>query len=274
MLGFALAASLGGCASLSRHILYSPRHEPIPVHWSGMPPQAITVTTQDKLVLRGYYWPGATGDPDIFLVFHGRNWNADMGANMAQHLVGAGNAVLVAGYRGFGDNPGHPSEAGLLRDARAFIAEARTLAGPDARIWLVGHSIGAAVALQAAAGDSHVRGIFAMSSFVRVAAAAPKATRAFIPDRWNNLDALAKLHIPVIFIQGALDGLVPPGSAEELFATYAGPSSLVMGETSRHNPDMTVLGPWLNQAVIAIEDAKLDDLPAAPAGWVEKGRKP
>lgn len=272
-LAIVMAATLSGC-SISRHILYSPRNAPVAVEWTGTPPQTVSVRTQDKLDLRGYFWPGTPGDPDVILFFHGRNWNADMGANVAQHLAGAGNAVLVASYRGFGGNPGHPTEAGLLRDAGAFLAKAGTLAGPNARIWLVGHSIGAAVALQAAASDPHVKGVFAMSAFVRIAAAAPKATRAFIPDRWNNLDALKRLHMPVIFVQGGLDRLIPQGSGNTLFSSFAGPASLVVGETSRHNPDMTILAPWINKTIDTMQGQSLTNLPAPPSGWVEKGRRP
>lgn len=274
LLGVALAGALGGCASLSRDILYSPHSKPATVQWMRDAPQTVTVTTSDKLRLTGYYWPGAPADPDIFLVFHGRNWNADKSAEFAQHLVGAGNAVLVASYRGFARNPGHPSETGLLRDAAAFLADARARVGEHARIWLVGHSLGSAVALQAAAHDPHVEGVIAMSTFVRIAAAAPKISRAFIPDRWNNLDALKALHVPVIFVQGGLDRLIPPGSGDALFAAYPGPSSLVVGETSRHNPDMALLAPWLNRLIAALARRPSSDLPTPPDGWIEKGRKP
>jgi pimeloyl-ACP methyl ester carboxylesterase len=268
-----LALSVGGCATISRDILYSPNSRVETVAWTGTPPQAITVTTTDTLDLPGYYWPGTPGDEDIILFFHGRNWNAERSANAAQHLAGAGNAVLVASYRGFGDNPGSPSEAGLLRDAAAFIARARALAGPNARVWLVGHSLGAAVALHSAARDQHVSGVIAMSAFVRIAAAAPKVTRAFIPDRWKNLDALKALDIPVVFVQGELDRLVPPGSADALFAAYQGPSSLVVGAASRHNPDMSLLSPWLNRMIDALRSQPAD-LPTPPAGWVLKGQRP
>ena len=274
MLVVAAMVSLGGCA-ISRQIVYAPDHDAVALEPgpAGLP-QPIHVTSADGLDLAGYYWPGAPGDPDVAIYFHGRHWNAQRSANAARYLSGAGDAVIVASYRGFDDNPGRPSEDGLSRDAAAFIARARALGGPDARIWLVGHSIGAAVALRAAAQDGHVDGVIALSSFVRIADAAPRITRALIPDRWDNAAALAALHIPVIFIQGALDRLVPQGSAATLFAGYDGPASLVMGEESRHNPDMAQIGPWISQAIAAMAGGTLATLPAPPPGWVEKARRP
>jgi len=264
----------GGCA-LPRHLLYSPDRPPVPIAQAGQPaPTQIAVQTDDGLTLPGYYWPGAPNDRDVLIFFHGRNWNPQMGANAAGHLLGDGNAVMVASYRGFGDNPGAPSEAGMMRDAAAFIAEARRRGGPHARIWLIGHSIGAAVALHIAAADTGVSGVIALSAFSRVAQAAPPIARPFIPDRWDNIAALATLHIPVIFLEGERDRFIPAESGDMLFSSYTGPASLLLGETAHHNPDMTRLAPWINQAVAAMRAGSLADLPKPPAGWIEKVRRP
>src|SRR3546814_17104596 len=91
-------------------------------------------------MLTGYYWPGDPDDKDIVVFFHGRGAHQGVGAKYAQYIAGHGDNVLVASYRGFGGNPGQPSKPGLLKDADAFIAEARKRAGAGARLWLVGHS--------------------------------------------------------------------------------------------------------------------------------------
>ncbi|HWJ70429.1 MAG TPA: alpha/beta fold hydrolase [Sphingobium sp.] len=269
-----MLATPSGCA-LPRHLLYAPDRPSVALDTTEHPaPEPITVCTADGLALSGYFWPGAAKDRQVILFFHGRNWNPEIAANFAAHLLGAHHGVMVASYRGFGDNPGRPDEAGMLRDAAAFIAEARRRGGPDARIWLVGHSIGAAVALQAAAADTQVSGVIAMSAFARIAQAAPPLARPFIPDRWDNIAALAALHIPVILLEGGQDRFIPGGSGDRLFSASRGPASLLLGETSRHNPDMSLLAPWINQAITAMQTGSLATLPAAPAGWIEKVRRP
>ena len=265
--------SLSACA-LSRQILYSP--DPPPTHttnWIADRPERVHLPTQDGR-LTGYFWPGASGKHDIIIFFHGRNWSAVRSAQFAQYLAGTGNAVLVASYHGFSGNPGRPSQDGMLRDAAAFIDLAVAHSGPQARIWLIGHSIGAAVALHAAAADPRVDGVIAMNAFARVAAAAPRITRALIPDRWDNLEALKSVHKPVIFMQGGLDRFVPERGGDELFSAYDGPASLIVGESARHNPDMKTLGPWLTAAIDAMQDGSLATLPPLPAGWIEKVRRP
>jgi len=269
-----MLATPSGCA-LPRHLLYSPDRPPVPIASADHPaPESITVHTEDGLALPGYYWPGAPDDRDVLIFFHGRNWNPQMGANAAEHLLGSGNAVMVASYRGFGDNPGSPDESGMLRDAAAFIAEARRRGGPDVRIWLIGHSIGAAVTLHAAAADPQISGVIAMSAFAQVAQAAPPIARPFIPDRWDNIAALAALHIPVIFLEGGRDRFIPDRSGDALFSAYPGPASLLLGEISHHNPDMAALAPWINRAIAAMRSGSLATLPLPPAGWVEKVRRP
>lgn len=269
-----MLATPTGCA-LPRHLLYAPDRPPVALAAADhAPPAPISVRTTDGLALSGYYWPGSPDDRQVILFFHGRHWNAEMGANFAGSLLGAGPAVMVASYRGFGENPGKPGEAGMLRDAAAFIAEARRRIGEDARIWLVGHSIGAAVALHAAAADARISGVIAMSAFARVAQAAPPLARPFVPDRWDNVTALAALDVPVILLEGGQDRFIPADSGDALFSATRGPASLLRGERSRHNPDMALLAPWINQAIAAMQTGSLTTLPPPPAGWVEKVRRP
>ncbi len=260
-------------------MLYKPlTRSAVPPVWVHGAPTPIAVAAPDKRSVQGYYWRGAPGDPDIFVFFHGRHMNAQTGAKFAQHLLGRGDAVLVASYRGFGENPGLPSEKTMMEDSRAFIAQARQLGGPQARIWLVGHSIGGGVALQAANEDgkeSAVKGAFIISGFTRVSAAVPRLLRAFVPDRWDNLAAVRAARVPLLFFSGGKDRYIPAGSGETLLAAAEGPSLLLVNPEMPHNPDMTVLGPWISAAANDLAgDGGLDALPVPPAGWAIAGRHP
>ena len=282
-LAFPFAASLllSGC-SLARDILYMPlAHSAVPPQWVHGAPAVLEVMTSDERSVKGLYWPGAPEDPDIFVFFHGRHMNAETGAKFAQHLLGRGDAVLVGSYRGFGGNKGRPSEKRMMRDATAFIDEARALAGPQARIWLVGHSLGAAVALQAAANDNAeppearaIRGVFAISAFTRVSAAVPRLLRAFVPDRWDNMTALKQVRVPVIFFQGGLDKYIPAGSGAALMTAASPPALLLLGAQTPHNPDMTVLGPWISAAANDMALGGIEALSPPPSGWTKEAARP
>jgi len=67
------------------------------------------------------------------LVATGNSGNRWLRAALARALASAGLAVLLFDYRGYGGNPGRPSEPGLARDVRAahwfLIEEAEVAPG-------------------------------------------------------------------------------------------------------------------------------------------------
>ena len=93
------------------------------------------------------------------LVFNGNAGDREMRAPLAIALADAGLAVLLFDYRGYGGNPGSPSEDGLVADARAAV---KYLAGREdvdpGQIVYFGESLGAAVAV-ALAGERFIRAI-------------------------------------------------------------------------------------------------------------------
>ena len=67
-------------------------------------------------------------------------------------LVRSGAEVCCFDYRGYGENPGSPTEADLHRDARAAWNHlTRSLKIPERRIVLLGESLGGGVATHLAA---------------------------------------------------------------------------------------------------------------------------
>lgn len=257
-----LLATLAGCAGAIRERIY--RADPAPVgiaQYVGTPPQPLSVRGEDGVALSGYYWPGAADDRDVLIFFHGRGSNQGVGARYAEHLTGHGDHVIVASYRGFGGNPGSPSQAGLMTDGRAFVAKARELAGPEARIFLVGHSLGGAVALHVAA-TVPVAGVVTLSTFDRLEESAPGGVGALLPDKWNNLDAVTKIRVPLVMMQGTVDDRVTMDQAADLFAAARSPAILLTVAGAGHNPRMDRLGPLVTEAVEAIDAATLSRYPA------------
>jgi fermentation-respiration switch protein FrsA (DUF1100 family) len=82
------------------------------------------------------------------LVFNGNGGNRAHRAPLAAALSRSGLAVLLFDYRGYGGNPGAPTEPGLLADARAARAYLASRPGVDpGRLVYLGESLGAAVAV-------------------------------------------------------------------------------------------------------------------------------
>ena len=256
----AAALMLAGCAGMVRERIY----RPVPVAadqpaWPGAAPQAVTARTADGLVLNGHYWPPSGNSRDILVFFHGNGGNRQTAALMAEPLTRHGSGVLVASYRGYGDNPGRPSEAGLFADGAAFVALARRLQ-PDGRLFLFGWSLGGAVALELA-GRTRVDGVATLGAFSRLADAAPAAARPFLPDRFDNLAAIGRVTVPVYLFHGTQDEVIPYAHAERLRAASGDRATIVTMRGGGHHPDFAGIAATVWQAL----EGRGPDRQAAPS---------
>ena len=191
--------------------------------FEGERPQDVSVTTGDGLELRGYFFPGEPGNDQIVVYFHGRDYNQLVAAVDAEPLRAGGRAVLVASYRGYGGNPGEPAQDGLMLDGEAWVAKARELA-PDHRLYLFGFSLGGAVALEMASRHD-VTALATMGAFARLADQAPWIVRGMLPDKYDNVAAVARVSEPYVLLHGTEDDVVKPKAADILEA--AGGDNLV-----------------------------------------------
>lgn len=245
--GLAAAAllALAACASYVRSQIY----QPLPladtrVTFADEAPQEISVTTADGLTLDSLYWPPAEGNDTLIVYFHGNGGNKLTAASAAQPLRTGGHGLLVASYRGYSGNPGKPTEDGLFMDGDAWMAKARDLA-PDAHLFVFGHSLGAAVALQMAARHP-VDGVATLGAFPKLADAAPVYARGVLPDRFDNLDAIARVTAPVYLFHGTADETVPFGSAAKLkAASVGGAAEVIPLEGGHHQVPMDKLAPYI-----------------------------
>ena len=104
-----------------RRMIYFPAAEvPLPAAVGLANVEAITFATEDGVTLHGWFLPGARS-PARFtaIVFNGNAGNRAYRALLGDALRANGCSVLLFDYRGFGENAGTPTEAGLAADARA-----------------------------------------------------------------------------------------------------------------------------------------------------------
>jgi fermentation-respiration switch protein FrsA (DUF1100 family) len=175
----------------------------------------VTLRTSDGLELRAWFVPasGATDTGMAVLVAPGNAGNRADRAGFAEELGRRGLAVLLMDYRGYGGNPGRPSEDGLARDADAAAAALAELGYPARRTLYFGESLGTGViaALQARRPPA---GIVLRSPFTELADVAEHhypwlPVRALLCDRFPVSEHLATSDVPVTVVYGDRDSVVP-----------------------------------------------------------------
>ena len=148
-----IAAVLAVIWTMQRRLIYFPGDAaPTPgeVGMSGV--ELVTFETTDGLGLSGWFLPQPGPSPRVtVLVFNGNAGNRAHRGPLAAALHRHGFQVLLFDYRGYGGNPGTPTERGLIADSRAARAYLAGRADVDAsRIVYFGESLGTAVAIDLA----------------------------------------------------------------------------------------------------------------------------
>lgn len=177
------------------------------------------LATSDGLALRAIYRPARQGHPTI-VFFHG-NGDSLLGGEIAtQMLAPHGFGVLLPEYRGYGGNPGTPSEAGLYRDGRAALQWLTSRGVPPSRVVLIGNSLGSGVAVQLAT-ETPVAGVAIVSGFTSLIDVAAQhlpfaPVSLLLRDRYDSHRKLSQVTAPVLVLHGASDSLIPASHAIEL----------------------------------------------------------
>jgi fermentation-respiration switch protein FrsA (DUF1100 family) len=250
-----LLAPIGLLWAFQRRLIYLPAPRAVPPASSVLPgAEEVTFTTADGLRLGGWFVPaGAVGDPATrspgVLVCNGNGGNRSLRAALAAELSRMGLAVLLFDYRGYGGNPGHPSEEGLAADARAAQAylAGRPEVDPD-RLVYFGESLGAAVALRLAV-ERPPAALVLRSPFASLAEVGrlhyPLAPMSLLRDRYDSAALIGRLAAPLLVVAGGRDRIVPASHSRRLFAAAPQPKRLVVLEGADHNDHDLLAGPRL-----------------------------
>jgi pimeloyl-ACP methyl ester carboxylesterase len=260
----ALLMSAPACANPVTDRIYPAPQAPLTLDGLPAGSRFVPVTTADGLKLTGIIAPGKADRP-LLLLLHGNGSSAATALRLFAPLLDDGYGILAAEYRGYSGHAGKPSEAGLVEDAAAFLAAARTQAA-GRPIWIVGYSLGGGVGL-ALSRRARLDLLVTIGTFTRIRDMAPSLARALVPNEYRNIDAVPMVDEPFYLVHGLRDQIVPWQHGEALHKAAkgrAGGSFLITD--GLHHPR----GPDLRAIFAAIVDRQAGRSPALPANlrWV------
>lgn len=240
-----------------RRIIYFPFGDvPSPSGAGLSRAEEVSFTTDDGLLLRGWFVPASSGTASFtVIVFNGNGGHRGMRAPLAAALAERGVSSFLFDYRGFGANAGTPSEAGLTRDAKAALAHVASRPDVDSsRLVYFGESLGAAVALRLAT-EHPPLALVLRSPFTSLADIGRHhypflPVRLLLRDRYPSNDIVARLACPVLVIAGERDSIVPSIQSERLYAAAPQPKRMVTIAGADHNDEELLAGPRVISEVL------------------------
>jgi fermentation-respiration switch protein FrsA (DUF1100 family) len=260
VVGTSLVAVSGLLWTAQHKLIYFPSHDVGITSAISPDTEDVVFTTDDGLTLSAW-WVPATESPNgsTIVVFHGNGGNRTDRAPLARALTGRGYGVLLIDYRGYGGNPGSPSETGLLLDARAAVSYlgSRPDVDPDKLVYF-GESLGAAVAI-AVAQEHPPASLVLRSPFTSLPDVASVhypylPTGLLLRDRYPSIETITTLDIPVLVIAGSHDTIVPVAQSREVFDAAPRPKRFVTIEGADHNDPALSHGPELIDEVTSFID--------------------
>jgi len=196
------------------------------------------------------WWIAADqADAPTLLFLHGNDQNISQSRNLdnAGRMHAMGYNVLMVDYRGYGKSTGgEPSEAKVYEDAEAawnYLLTQR--ASAPQRTFIYGHSLGGAIALDLAVRHPEAAGLIAESTFTSMSDMG-SLEYGYLPVNWmlnqrfDSLDKVAKLKIPVLFIHGTWDKRIPWQMSQQLFEHAPQPKFIKLIEGGKHSDSSSI----------------------------------
>ncbi|HEY4752524.1 MAG TPA: alpha/beta fold hydrolase [Candidatus Limnocylindrales bacterium] len=223
---------------------------PAPPNWTpdavGMPYETVAIPTAGGVSLPGWFMPGDRARAPAIVLVHGWESARDRALPHAQFLRAAGFHTLAIDVRGHGENAPEALPISVGEFADDAVAAARWLAGRKevTSVGMLGHSMGAAGALVAAAAEPRIEAVVGISTpadpdrltrqtfrLAELPIPGPVAwplawvtTRVYLRPRRRTVasisaaQAVRAIEAPVLLVHGDEDRAIPVGHLARLAA--------------------------------------------------------
>jgi alpha-beta hydrolase superfamily lysophospholipase len=218
--------------------------------WRKSPPTPPSIPHED-LTLRGegidlcaWRFPASGARRGLVIYLHGSSDDRRGGVGIAQQFTPRGFDVLAYDSRAHGSSGGDACTYGVLE--RRDLS--RVLDGePEGPVALIGFSLGASIALQAAADDPRISLVVGVAPFSDLRTIvhdrapffvthgqAEEALRlaglegGFSVDEAAPLACAPRIRCPVLLLHGASDTATPPAHSQRIFDALTCPKELIL----------------------------------------------
>lgn len=194
--------------------------------------------------MHGWWIPAATPNAKVLLYLHGNGVNIGANAAHADRFHQMGFAVLIIDYRGYGLSEGSfPNEKSVYLDAATawdYLVKQRQI--QPSNIFIYGHSLGGAIAIDLALQQPKAAGIIIESSFTSIQNVVNLRgqfklfpVNFILNQRFDSINKVKNLQMPALFIHGTDDLIVPVNMSKKLYAATPELKQLIIVPNAGHN---------------------------------------
>lgn len=242
---FTVVLVASGCAWLGEkqgELIFSPTRG----NWRGAPASAGYAEHTIPVGANGdqlhAYWAQARNpDAPVMLYLHGARWNLSGSTSRIARWRDLGFSVLAIDYRGFGQSTDvSPSEQLSYEDAQAAYGYLGKLA-PGKPRYIVGHSLGGAIAVDLAVRNPQASGLVVEATFtsVREMIATQRwwwsPATFLLTQEFDNQAKIGSLRMPIMIVHGTEDRIVPFEMGEKLYELAPQPKRFIRVEGGSHH---------------------------------------
>lgn len=243
---------VGGCAYLDtfqREMIFRPNKD----EWYGSSrytdnfeeawiPVVSRIHPETTIKLHAWWAPAQQAHAPTLLYLHGARWNLSGSARRIAHWRELGFSVLAIDYRGFGKSTDVlPSEQQVYEDAQAAWDYLKTKHAHPTQRFVYGHSLGSAVAVELATRNADMAGLILEASFTSLRDVVLHTKYSFLPidtlltQHFDSRAKIANLKMPMLFIHGMEDRIVPVTLGEQLYSAAKAPKKMLLVEGAGHS---------------------------------------
>ena len=205
-----------------------------------------------------FFHPAASESPFTVIIGHGVTANKDRPfvVALATGLAMAGIPTLRFSFSGNGDSEGRFEDCCITKEVEDLGAVIEAVHGQGRRIAYIGHSMGGAVGVKRAAGDSRIELLVSLAGMVHTKKFAEvefgeetpgtglmwgkeecPLSQSFVEDM-NSIDSVLSLgsegKVPWLLVHGKADDVVPIEESREIFSQANEPKDLFEIENCDH----------------------------------------
>mgnify|MGYP001788421615 CR=1 FL=1 len=188
----------------------------------------------------------------VVLYLHGNGLNVGANVEHANRFHRLGLSVFLIDYRGYGKSQGDfPSESRVYEDAQLawdYLVKQRGI--KPSQIYIYGHSLGGAIAIDLAVRHPEAAGLIVEGSFTSARAMVDFQAGVYrvfpidllLTQRFDSIAKVDRLQMPVLFIHGSADTVVPTQMSKKLFDAAPEPKQFYIVPDGGHNNSAQIGG--------------------------------